>query len=312
MAHAGTLHRYTPHLIAFEHTPKPSPPATPPPHTLLWIGGLGDGLLTVPYPTLLSTSLPAGWSLAEVLTSSSYRGWATSSLARDASELAKCVTYFRSLRPGGKVVLMGHSTGCQDIMAYLTAAGSSARPGIDGAVLQAGISDREALLLALPAGVYAKSVEVASAWAKEGRGGDVLPLSVTTKVFGAAVSAERWLSLTSPDKKGADDHFSSDLEDAQLRATFGSVGPKTPLCFLLGGADEHMPPHVDKEALLERWGRVVREGGGVVDEESGGVVKGASHNLDGDPEVVVRDLVGRVVGFLGKVENGELKDSAHL
>ncbi|KAF2502236.1 DUF1749-domain-containing protein [Lophium mytilinum] len=310
MAHPGTLHRYTPRLVAFEHTP-----ATPATHTLLWIGGLGDGLLTVPYPTTLSSSLPHSWSLAEVLLSSSYGGWATSSLARDARELASSVSYFRSLRPapGSKIVLMGHSTGCQDIMAYLTTPGFEKRPKLDGAILQAGISDREALVAALPLGVYEESVQVAREWVKEGRGEDVLPLAVTTKIFGSAASAERWLSLTSPDKRGADDYFSSDLEDAQLKETFGKVGESgTPLCFMLGGADEYMPPETDKGALLERWAKVVREGGGVVDEEAGGVVEGASHNLGGDPEGVVGDLVGRVGAFLGRVERGELGAAAHL
>ncbi|KAF2817734.1 DUF1749-domain-containing protein [Mytilinidion resinicola] len=310
MAHPGTLHRYTPRLVALEHTP-----TTPPTHTLLWIGGLGDGLLTVPYPTTLSHSLPPSWSLAEVLISSSYRGWATSSLARDARELASCVAYFRALRPapGSKIVLMGHSTGCQDIMAYLSASGSKSRPKLDGAILQAGISDREALVSALPPDVYAESVKVAQEWVEQGKGADVLPLSVTTRVFGSAVSADRWLSLTSPDKRGADDYFSSDLEDAQLEETFGKIGEsKTPLLFLLGGSDEHMPPEVDKGALLERWARVVRDGGGVVDKEAGGVVEGASHNLDGDPEKVVGDLVGRVGAFLGRVERGELGAVAHL
>ena len=30
---------------------------------------------------------------------------------RDAEELAKCVYYYKAIRPGGRVVMMGHSTG---------------------------------------------------------------------------------------------------------------------------------------------------------------------------------------------------------
>ena len=31
--------------------------------------------------------------------------------------------YFRGLRPGREVVLMGHSTGCQDVMEYVVGEG---------------------------------------------------------------------------------------------------------------------------------------------------------------------------------------------
>lgn len=75
------------------------------------------------YPTTIASSLPPHWSIAEVLLSSSYRGWGTSSLAKDAKEIAECVEYFSKLRPGKKVVLMGHSTGCQDCLEYLVGEG---------------------------------------------------------------------------------------------------------------------------------------------------------------------------------------------
>ena len=75
------------------------------------------------YPSTIAKSLPADWAIAEVLLSSSYRGWGTSSLTKDAKELAECVGYFRGLRPGREVVLMGHSTGCQDVMEYVVGEG---------------------------------------------------------------------------------------------------------------------------------------------------------------------------------------------
>jgi hypothetical protein len=56
---------------------------------------------------------------------------------------------------------------------------------------------------------------------------------------------------------------------------------------------------------LERWTRIIREGGGVVDSQNGGVVPGAHHNLNGDPEEVVADLVKRVVGFVEGLEKTE-------
>jgi hypothetical protein len=47
MAHPGTAHKYSEKLIAFEHAGTHSSNNKDTPNTLLWIGGLGDGLLTV-------------------------------------------------------------------------------------------------------------------------------------------------------------------------------------------------------------------------------------------------------------------------
>ncbi|KAF2197022.1 DUF1749-domain-containing protein [Delitschia confertaspora ATCC 74209] len=306
MAHPGVLHRYTSKLVAFEHTPSPchsastlQDPSTL--NTLLWVGGLGDGLLTVDYPTAIAKSLPPNWRLAHVVLTSAYNGWATGSLKRDAEELGKAVVYFRELRGNGKVVLMGHSTGCQDLMEYIVGAGHEARPTVNGMVLQAGVSDREALVQELHPEVYNSTVELAQQMLKEGRQNDILPRNDASKAFGSAMTAYRWLSLASPDKNGDDDYFSSDLDDEKLASTFGKIVKETPVMFLFSGSDEHVPGFVDKKGLVERWTGFVRRGGGVVDEDDGGVVEGASHNLNGDGEAVVGDLVKRVLAFLGRV-----------
>lgn len=47
MAHSGTAHKYSEKLIAFEHAGSHSKNKDGEKNTLLWIGGLGDGLLTV-------------------------------------------------------------------------------------------------------------------------------------------------------------------------------------------------------------------------------------------------------------------------
>lgn len=308
-AHQGIAHRYTRRLFAFEHA---NPTSGDSPHTLLWVGGLGDGLLTVLYPTILAQRLPAGWCLAEVLLTSSYDGWGLGSLKRDARDLAQCVQYFRNLRPASKLVIMGHSTGCQDIMEYLVGEEGHGRPKVDGAILQASISDREALVGTLNPEVYDECVKLARQWIDEGREDDVLPSSSKGNIFGGPVTAKRWLSLASPDKNGDDDYFSSDLELDQLRRTFGAMKRETPLMFLYSGADEHVPSFVDKETLLAKWTAIIKDGGGVVDEKHGGVLPGAHHNLNGDPKEVVDDLVQRVDGFLNNVARDGYKSSANL
>jgi pimeloyl-ACP methyl ester carboxylesterase len=307
MAHPGIAHKYTPKLIAFEHTPHPHP-ATPSTSTLLWIGGLGDGLLTVPYPAAIASALPPTWRIAEVLLSSSYRGWGTSSLARDAAQLHACVAYFRALRPTGRVVLMGHSTGCQDIMAYVTGAGHAERPGVDGAVLQGGVSDREAWDFLLESEAEkeacARVYELALQMVAQGKEKEVVPRegNILQKELGAPMSAYRTVSLLAPG--GDDDFFSTDLADEVLAKTFGAIPPETPVCFLLGSLDPFVAPETDREALVARWTAAVRQGGGVVDDVHGGIVEGAHHNLDEDDEAIVMDLVNRVCGFLGGLDKG--------
>jgi pimeloyl-ACP methyl ester carboxylesterase len=310
MAHPGIAHKYTSKLIAFEHTPHPSPsPAVAAStSTLLWIGGLGDGLLTVPYPSAIAASLPPTWRIAEVLLSSSYRGWGTSSLARDAAQLSACVAYFRALRPRGRVVLMGHSTGCQDIMAYVTGAGHAERPRVDGAVLQGSVSDREAWDFLLESGeekeACARVYALAQQMVKEGKEKEIVPRegNILQKELGAPMSAYRTVSLLAPG--GDDDFFSTDLSDEVLASTFGKIPPETPVCFLLGSLDPFVAPETDREALVARWTAAVRQGGGVVDDVHGGIVEGAHHNLDDDDEAIVMDLVNRVCGFLGGLDKG--------
>lgn len=231
MAHPGTIHKYTKKLVAFEHAPPSPSPTAQPQNTLLWIGGLGDGLLTVTYPGTIASSLPPTWRLAEVLLRSSYNGWATGRLSRDARELGECVAYFRSLRPGGKVVLMGHSTGCQDIMEYLVGDGAEARAHVDGVVLQGGVSDREAwrdmLELEAEREKFEDIVRTAKEMIDSGEEREIMTFkgNMVAEALGAPMSAYRTYSLLA--KGGDDDYFSEDLEEEVLRGTFGRIKKDT-------------------------------------------------------------------------------------
>ncbi|PQE25700.1 hypothetical protein CJF30_00000421 [Rutstroemia sp. NJR-2017a BBW] len=299
----GITHLFTPRLTAFEHTPKGSESDAQ--HIIIFIGGLFDGLLTVPYPSSISDSLPADWSLAQVLLSSSYIGWGTSSLKKDAEELSKCVAYFRTIKTGN-IVLMGHSTGCQDVMEYLTGPGHEHYSPIDGGIIQAPASDREAMEHEMDSELLKKSTALAQKMVDAGEGEEILPSSAAGSIFPAPVCARRFLSLASPNHDGDDDYFSSDLTDKQLMKSFGSLPARSPLCILFSGDDEYVPKRIDKEALVRRWIELVKKGDGKVDEEYSAVIPGASHNYMKSPEVVP-ELVTRVVGFL----NG-LATQAHL
>ncbi|KAF2710133.1 DUF1749-domain-containing protein [Pleomassaria siparia CBS 279.74] len=309
MAHPGTLHRYNNRLVAFEHASPHAPSSTEQSiHTILWLGGLTDGLLTVHYPATIAKSLPPTWRIAEVLISSSYKGFATGSLTRDARELAACVKYFQQLRGKDetKIVVMGHSTGCQDAMELCVGSGKE-QVQLAGVILQGGVSDREAFTdIATRNGMKAEFnaiVEKAEKLVAEGKGSQIMQKegNPVAEMLGSPMTAYRTSSLLS--LGGDDDYFSSDLSDQALELTFGKWPEETPLCFLLGEEDPYVPASVVKQDLLDRWTKVVRKHGGTVDDVHGGLVKGAKHNLNDNPKEAVDELVRRVVGFVNGVES---------
>lgn len=305
ISYTGTLHHYTPRLTAFEHQASMGPLA--PQIIILFLGGIGDGFGFPQYPSSIARHLPPSWTIAEVILSSTYTGWTTSSLQKDAEGLANAVNYFRSTTgrsevDGAKIVLMGHSTGSQICMEYLVGPWKSQsiphqtlnRPVINGVILQAGASDREGLIPMLGQDVFDAGLNLAKQWVAEGRGEEILPFSATRRAFGADPCARRWVSLA--DIHGDDDYFSSDLSNDILDRTFGQVGKRgIPIGIFLSEKDEHMPEYVDKEALLARWQRAVQHNGGVAET---GVILAASHNLNRESKetkLALAEMVSRFV-----------------
>ncbi|PGH17792.1 hypothetical protein AJ79_00933 [Helicocarpus griseus UAMH5409] len=336
----GILHNYAPRLTAFEYAPAPDAKDGKP-NSLLFIGGLGDGYYTVPYVNDIAAALQTGkWSVYSVQLSSSYGGWGMGSLDKDVEEIGKCVEYVRKYKSAktltegpGKIVIMGHSTGSQDVLHYLysqtpdseVASTTRPRPSVDGAIMQAPVSDREAILSTLKSGnehgspeelqkVFDQLVAMAK---KESHveGKDVLlPLWMLEKIglSDTAITATRFLSLASPDSPGApreDDLFSSDVTDPRLQETFGMISNrgflKKSLLVLPGGADEYAAPWLDKEKTLERWREATVKGSSNPDiwDSNSGVIPGAMHSPSGPDQAQPREeLVSRVKSFLGNIE----------
>lgn len=102
----------TPGARAYEHGDAASRNA------VVFIGGLGDGPHTVPYVKPVADRLRTGdavalsYSLFEIRMASSFGGYGCSSLADDVADISALVEYLRGLGKE-KVVLFGHSTGCQ-------------------------------------------------------------------------------------------------------------------------------------------------------------------------------------------------------
>lgn len=310
---------------------------------------MGDGFLTVPFVANLAEALePTDWSLFSVLLSSSYNAWGLGSLGKDVEEIAQCVQYVQKYKESqqgehphsGKIVIMGHSTGSQDVLHYLYSPNPLplnpefdgglrhiTRPAVDGAILQAPVSDREALTDGRKTGSdklsdnefamsFLQLVDMAkrATYADDNTKDMLLPLSLTSKLgypTDVPISARRFLSLTSPDSPEnpyEDDLFSSDLTDKRLQETFGMIATrdllKSKLLVLYSGSDQHCPETVDKEMLLRRWKAATNKISRTVwDDEHSGVIPGASHTLKGEEEADARrDLVSRVTGYLNDVE----------
>jgi len=320
------------------------------PHAIIFIGGLGDGLATTSYMSDLVTALsPTPWSLFTLNLSSSYGQWGTGHLDRDTDELAECISYIsaykasqaQSTEEKRKVVVMGHSTGSQVVLHYLHRPNPHRgtyvfdkelvhvqRSVLDGAIMQAPVSDRQAIHWICKEGfgekspeemqaVYEELLRLAREAEKSEEGGDSMaPLRLSSVIYPHPISFRRFLSLCSPDspeKPGEDDLFSSDLSDEHLKTTFGMVAEREllrgRLMVLYSGKDQSVPDYVDKEALMRRWQKAADEGGERVgsgkvwDEEFTAVIPNASHALSNDDQAEPRKfLAEKVLGYLTRVE----------
>ncbi|RFU25912.1 hypothetical protein B7463_g10421, partial [Scytalidium lignicola] len=333
----GILHHYTETLVTFEFTSS----TTPQPHSILFVGGLGDGLATTSYMSDIVKALQqTQWSLFSLALSSSYGQWGLGHLDRDTDEIAECIKYILDYKAtqfdNSKIVIMGHSTGSQAVLHYLHRPNPHVstpvfdpelqhitRPNIDGAIMQAPVSDREAIHLVLKEGwagksprevqgVYHQLVAMAKDSAIRHKSIDtLLPLDMTSQIGyprNIPVSCRRFLSLISPESPQApqeDDLFSSDLSDEQLLTTFGMVKTqgllKGKLVVLVSGADQSVPDWVDKENLLRRWKDAADHKGKaqIWDNEYSAVIPGASHALSNDDQAEPRrNLIKRVLGYL--------------
>lgn len=197
---------------------------------------------------------------------------------------------------------MGHSTGCQDLMHYLVSptSPSSSRPSVSGIILQAPVSDREAILNEVESDpsvrtAYENALSMASSTPKDKHKSTILPMDLTAPMFGPApVNINRFLSLASPDSPGTpsmDDYYSSDLLDERLASTFGVIGSIShflpspsqakSILILHGTDDESVPPSIDKAKLISRWKGALVKGNGTLDPNTM-IISHANHDISGD------------------------------
>lgn len=202
---------------------------------IVLIGGLTDGLLTIPYSEPLGCwAASRGWCVVHPLLASSYHGYGTSSIDEDASAIRSLVENLRGRRGKRRIFLLGHSTGCQDILRYMERFGDpSGGCLVDGIILQGGVSDRDYLFAHDPEG-YQKIVNWAAAMTSERETSKVL---YPTLVDGVALTARRAHALYSP--HGDEDYFSEDLTAIERRKKFRRLHES--VCVVFSGEDEYVP-----------------------------------------------------------------------
>lgn len=176
---------------------------------------------------------------------------------------------------------------------------------VDGFILQAPVSDRESLEIYLPD--YQPNLDYADRMIAEGKGSDCLPSDHLFAMLGAPVSANRFHDLfakgyvdhsanlvgnTSPlinPSRGADDYFSSDLDDQTVNKFWGRFSK--PVLVLHSEKDEFVPPKVDQAAMNKKF----QAASSFVSPLSG-LIPGTGHTVLG--EEAREWLAARVIQFL--------------
>lgn len=278
----GLVHQYCNPQVAFEFEPSGLK------EVFIVVGGLTDGLLTVHFaPSLAEAVREYGYSVIHIQMSSSYKGWGISSLDSDVKEMGQLVSYLKNPEGGNreKIIVMGRSTGSQDVIRYLLAHPET----VDAGIMNAAVSDREGLSSNLDPRLLKKLNAEAKELVDTGKSKMVLGPAFAKVMFNTPITAYRWCSLMLPG--GDDDYFSSDLPDETLQKTFGQI--QKPFLILDNENDEFVPEDVDKRALRERW----RTFSNVKYwSKNSGSVKGASHVVS-EPEGQ-ENLNGLVISFI--------------
>uniref|UniRef100_A0A7S3ZEF4 Uncharacterized protein n=1 Tax=Lotharella globosa TaxID=91324 RepID=A0A7S3ZEF4_9EUKA len=260
-------------------------PKVPSRKYLIFVGGLTDGLMATNYVAPLAKAVnKREWTFLQPLISSSYTGYGSQSLALDCQELSELVRIIRKEQADATIVLMGHSTGCQDAVTYCRRyhqqqmLGAESR--INGVILQAPVSDRESMAMK-PEEKTKKWLKLATSMIKEGKAEDLMP----QESYFIPITAYRYHSLAG--KNTDDDLFSSDFTMDELKGKLGCVDVAA--LVLYSGEDEYVPDYVNRRALVDRMSAATGT------SQSLGVLIECADHAASSPEATekVVDLVSR-------------------
>ncbi|OAR05936.1 hypothetical protein LLEC1_03700 [Akanthomyces lecanii] len=218
-------------------------------NAIVFIGGLFDGPHTVSYTQIVGNYVEEAkdldFSIFEIRMRSSFIGFGTSSLKKDVEDISALVTYLRSIGRE-KVVLFGHSTGCQDCMEYADYEKHGNSP-VDGFIMQAPVSDREALKKDFSN--FDELLAVSEKMIADGQETEYVSAKVMPRGFDVPITAYRLHSLIA--KGGDDDFFSSDFDEATRKKLWGRF--TNPVLVLHSEEDEYVPVHVSQDTLRKLY-----------------------------------------------------------
>ena len=230
----GTLFLYEPqrNLVAFQSGSLTSS------RSLIFLGGLTDGFLSVPYLENLSKKLAAmeeGCSLIQVLFRSSNLQYGWHTLDDDVDDLQQLLDYLTEHRPNlQSIVLMGHSTGCQDILHYLRR--GKPHPKISRVILQGAVSDRQ----------YLSRLDSTRDQLNYCRNhGEDQRQWLPRDLHEPPLTIERCRSLN--ERNSIEDLFSSDLTDEELKKIYSMID--MPIDWIWSKQDQYVPDDLRDEVL---------------------------------------------------------------
>ncbi|CAF3160003.1 unnamed protein product [Rotaria socialis] len=200
---------------------------------LILIGGLSDGLLSLPYVERLSSSLESlsdPYTLIQPLFRSSNLQYGWHTIDDDIEDLKTLIEYLINNRPNlTSIILMGHSTGCQDIIHFLRQERKHLK--IHRVILQGPVSDRQYLSQLSSTkdqlNYCLKNDENIKEW---------LP----RYLHDPPLTVQRCLSFNQPNS--IEDLFSSDLTDEQLNQIYEKI--ETPITWIWSKQDEYVPSSI--------------------------------------------------------------------
>lgn len=209
-------------------------------HALIFVNGLGDSLLAGGWFTSLGRcfssdlALPFGVFAYVTLRSHNSRH-GLYGLEEDAEDIDAAIRHVCRECSVTKITLMGHSTGCQDMLTwYRRFYGSDVSYKLKRLILQGGVSDHEA------APMYAGVEELRQA---------VTHMSDNDLIvcMGTAMRVQRFRSLF-VERWGEEDMFHS-----QRPSYPDLAGVQVPCLILYSLHDQYVPASVDKAALMRRF-----------------------------------------------------------
>lgn len=192
---------------------------------LVLIGGLDSNLLSLPYCALLNEFCKNNGLSLVIPQLRSMPSYKTTSISSDIEDIRDVVAGI-----SGSVVLVGHSTGCNDILLFL---GEHRADNVKCAVLQGPVSDTESV----PRDKAEAVLEAIRSSDSKQRYIELSDNSLWLK--------ERYISLYS--RNGKEDLFSSYLDDDSFSKWRGVI----PILSVLSGKDEYCKnPIVEKFKLM--------------------------------------------------------------